>query len=105
MQVGSNLSPIEPHIMRATLSFSLLGLLFLRAVPAFAETGTQTANSPRQSISLNGTWQFQREGSVGWKEVQVPSTFQEHEGTNFHGIGWYKKSVAPITLPRGKRVL
>jgi beta-galactosidase/beta-glucuronidase len=59
----------------------------------------------RSTVSLNGTWRFRREGSDGWKDVQLPSTFQDHEGTNFHGIGWYQKIVAPIPLSRGKRVL
>jgi hypothetical protein len=78
-------------------------LLALAASSGIARA--QSPDSPRQIISLNGTWQFQREGSDGWKDVRVPSTFQDHEGTNFHGVGWYQRTVAPISLASGKRVL
>jgi hypothetical protein len=63
--------------------------------------------SPRGGISLNGPWQFQR-GLLPtnvWKTVSVPSTFQEHEGNDFHGVGWYRREIAPFELPAGKRVL
>lgn len=70
-----------------------------------AEPGRSQGDSPRELISLNGTWRFQRDGAQEWKDVQVPSTFQDHEGTNFHGIGWYEKTLPPLHLPRGKRVL
>ena len=53
----------------------------LRAVPAPAPS--------RQTISLNGDWLFQREGAKAddWKTVQVPSSFEQHEGIAFHGVG------------------
>ena len=61
----------------------------------------------RQKLSLNGEWRFQREGEPSGPEsaVQVPSAFQDHEGTNFHGIGIYRKTVAPFAVPPGRRVL
>src|SRR5206468_1413010 len=61
--------------------------------------------SARTMISLNGTWQFRRDGSEAWKDVTVPSVFQDHEGTDFHGVGWYQRRVAPFPLPAGRRVL
>jgi beta-glucuronidase len=65
------------------------------------------ANSARQTISLSGDWLFQRDGSRpdDWKTVQVPSSFEQHEGIEFNGVGWYRKSVEAFPLPEGKRVL
>ena len=65
------------------------------------------AESPRWVMSLDGPWQFQR-GPLptnAWKTVPVPSTFQEHEGHGFHGVGWYRREIAPFELPPGRRVL
>jgi hypothetical protein len=80
----------------------LLLLLFLGTVPLSAES-----NPGRQRISLGGDWLFQRDGAPAdqWKKVWVPSSFQSHEGTTWHGIGWYRKELAPFSLPSGKRVL
>ena len=36
---------------------------------------------------------FRRDGSAEWKSVAVPSTFQDHEGTDWHGVGWYERTV------------
>ncbi len=62
---------------------------------------------PRQKISLNGDWLFQRDGAASndWKKVTVPSCFQDHEGTNWHGIGWYKKEIQTVVVPARCRVL
>ena len=64
--------------------------------------------SPRSSISLDGNdWDFQRDPvqESAWKKVTVPSSFQSYEGTNFHGVGWYRRQVTPFKLPAGMRVL
>ena len=65
------------------------------------------SSSSRQQMSLDGDWLFQRDGAPAdqWKTVRVPSSFQSHEGTDWHGIGWYRKELAPFPLPAGKRVL
>ncbi len=62
---------------------------------------------PRTEWSLNGPWLFQTANAPSneWKTVWVPSTFQSHEGTNFHGIGWYRKRLEPLDLPPGKRLI
>ena len=80
----------------------LLLLPFLSAVLLAAE-----ADPGRERISLDGDWFFQRNGAPAdqWKSVRVPSSFQSHEGTNWHGIGWYRKKLPPVTVPLGKRVL
>ena len=64
-------------------------------------------NPARQSISLGGDWLFRRDGDKddAWKTVKVPSSFERHEGIEFHGVGWYRKSIAPFAVPAGKRVL
>jgi len=68
---------------------------------------TSAGDAPRTSRSLNGPWQFQREGAAAddWKEVRVPSSFEMHEGTDFDGVGVYRKIIEPIVLPEGKRAL
>jgi hypothetical protein len=75
------------------------------AVPTLPAAPAPT--SARQTISLNGDWLFQREGAKAddWKTVTVPSSFEQHEGVAFNGVGWYRKSVSAFTLPVGKRVL
>ncbi len=84
----------------------LSGLLCLLA-SIEAQAAQSPANSPRQVISLDGAWEFQRNGAPSntWKTVLVPSSFQSHEGTNFHGIGWYRKRLDTFALPPGQRVL
>lgn len=77
-------------------------------VAAVSVSAAERSAAPaRQTIPLNGEWSFQREGAPAdeWKTVQVPSSFQSHEGTNFHGVGIYRKMVEPFELPRGKRAL
>lgn len=88
-------------VVRLFKFFVLLGFF------AGVVTAAGTANDRRTSISLNGAWEFQRDQAApdAWKKVEVPSTFQDHEGTNFHGVGWYRKSVAGLTVPAGKRLL
>jgi hypothetical protein len=54
---------------------------------------------------LDGPWQFRRDGADAWKGVPVPSTFQSHEGSDWHGVGWYRKTLDSITIPAGHRLL
>src|ERR1019366_2680144 len=85
-------------------------LFLLAAAIGLGGTAAHAAPAPtpsRQTISLNGDWRFQREGAKAndWKTVQVPASFQQHEGIAFHGVGLYRKSVPAFTLPAGKRAL
>jgi len=63
--------------------------------------------SPRRRVSLNGEWQFRRDGtpSNAWKAVSIPSSFQSHEGAGWHGVGWYRKLVKPGVVPENTRLL
>ena len=85
--------------LAAAVVLGAMAPLALRAAPAAA--------SPRQIIPLSGDWLFQREGAKAddWKSVPVPSSFEQHEGIAFDGVGWYRKSVPAFTLPAGKRAL
>jgi len=80
----------------------LLFLLFLGTVLMGAEI-----NSGRQQIVLDGNWLFQRNGAPvdQWKTVRVPSSFQSHEGTDWHGVGWYRRELPSLPLSSGKRIL
>lgn len=62
---------------------------------------------PRTTATLDGQWDFRRDGGAGdaWKSVPVPSVFQEHEGQDWHGVGWYRKSVSPAVPQAGRRLL
>jgi len=79
-------------------------LIVFFAVPSCAAAGP---NPYREVRSLNGTWFFRRDAvsPASWATVTVPSSFQSHEGDAFHGIGWYKKTVAPVPVPENRRIL
>ncbi|MBP7053550.1 MAG: hypothetical protein KBE65_21275 [Phycisphaerae bacterium] len=77
------------------------------AVPPSGGAIQPPVNPVRQVISLSGAWLFQRDGAPAnqWKTVTVPSSFEQHEGIEFDGVGWYRKHIEPFVLPPGKRVL
>ncbi|HEX2972603.1 MAG TPA: hypothetical protein VHP11_09735, partial [Tepidisphaeraceae bacterium] len=86
----------------------LARLSILPLVLATASLGVEKApGTSRQSISLNGEWLFQREGAKAdeWKMVKVPSSFEQHEGIEFNGVGIYRRKIEPFIVPAGKRVL
>lgn len=94
----------------ATPAISAASALLLAAALSFPAPGAISApgqEPPRTSVSLDGPWLFQRDGAPAneWKTVTVPSSFQSHEGTNFHGVGWYRKALDPLQVPEGKRLL
>lgn len=60
---------------------------------------------PRVTIPLDGEWRFRRDGSDMWKSVAVPSPYQDHEGTSWHGVGWYERTVDVPEVPASKRIL
>ena len=81
--------------------------MIVAGLPCAGFSTEPPSNPARQTISLGGDWLFQRDGVKpdAWKTVALPASFEQHEGIEFNGIGWYRKSIAPFTLPAGKRVL
>lgn len=78
----------------------------LCAVALCAASWMEPAWGDRTVQSLNGSWQFRREGSTDvWREVQLPTSFEEHEGIEFDGVGIYRKEIPAFELPAGMRVL
>ena len=77
------------------------------ALPASGGTAATFSHPARQVISLSGEWLFQRDGAPSdeWKTVTVPSSFEQHEGIEFDGVGWYCKRIPPFAVPPGKRIL
>jgi len=77
------------------------------ALPMSGDMAQPFSNPSRQVTSLNGEWLFHREGARPdeWKTVTVPSSFEQHEGIEFDGVGWYRKRIEPFVLPPDKRVL
>lgn len=65
-----------------------------------------SARADRSVRSLGGEWLFRRAGTdSGWKTITLPASFEEHEGTDFDGVGVYKKRIEPFELPPGMRVV
>lgn len=69
--------------------------------------GVAAAGQSRAIRSLDGTWLFQTNGAppAQWKPVRVPSDFQSHEGTDFRGVGWYRREVGDLKPRAGRRWL
>lgn len=97
----------RPPNLRCKALLGCLGLAICTAFFAVRDPASAQTVAPRESRSLSGPWLFQREGdpSNAWKTVSVPSSFQSHESPNFHGIGWYRKDLGEIQVPRGRRLL
>jgi hypothetical protein len=76
-------------------------LVLVLSAPTFA------ADPPRAERSLDGPWEFQRDGAkdAKWKPVTVPSAMQSHEGMDWHGVGRYRKTLDSVDVPAGKKVL
>lgn len=74
-----------------------------------AGANTAVADGPsavRREVAHDGAWEFRRDGSAGeWKPVRLPSVFQEHEGNDWHGVGWYRRKLTPPALTSGRRIL
>lgn len=82
----------------------LLALILTAATPA---VDARTVPLIRGGRDLDGAWLFQTNGAPAgeWKTVQLPADFESHEGTNFNGVGWYRR-VVDVARPReGRRVL
>lgn len=87
---------------RSFFRLSLVSLLVLTAVRVAA-----VGASSRRELPLASCWFFQSNGAPAstWKPVRVPATLQNYEGTNFHGIGWYRTTFKLAPPPPGQRVL
>lgn len=85
----------------------LLAAILLGMAALAIAANAAAPSSVRQTISLNGEWEFQRDGApaTDWKSVTVPSSFESHEGPDFNGVGWYRKRVPAFDLPPGRRAL
>ena len=93
-------------IMMGCINFCSLLCLSLTLLAGDNSHASDLNASPvRQGLSLNGTWQFQRDGEKQWKQVTVPSPFESHEGEKFDGIGWYRKEISVPEVPQDKRLL
>jgi hypothetical protein len=69
-------------------------------------TTTMCISADRDVVSLNGVWQFQTEQETSsWKDVTLPARFEDHEGTDFDGVGTYRRILPSLELPAGKRAI
>lgn len=88
------------HVWLALLRLLLvIGLAIL--------SNAASASSARTIHSLDGNWLFQTNGASrgDWKTVHVPSDFQSHEGSEFRGVGWYRREVRSLRPRPGQRWL
>ena len=71
--------------------------------------GTSMPLTGRGEVDLgrDGEWAFQTNTAPTglWQPVRVPALFQAQEGTNFHGVGWYRCRVALERFRPGQRKL
>jgi len=54
---------------------------------------------------LHEGWEFRRNDQEPWKPVRIPSSFEDHEGVLFDGIGWYRKTLKRLTLDEPNQYL
>lgn len=81
--------------------------LLLLSLAAFLTASPGSSAPVRETIPLDGPWSFRQDTvpTNTWKTVQLPASFQSHEGTDFHGIGWYRRAVKVPPVAAGKRLL
>ncbi len=94
--------PSFPTLRRAGV-FGVLALVLTAGTPAL---DARTVPQIRGSRDLDGAWLFQTNGAPAgeWKVVHVPSDFESHEGTDFNGVGWYRREVDVARPREGRRV-
>ena len=64
------------------------------------------ARADRSMRSLNGPWEFQREGGGNeWRTIELPCSFEEHAGIDFDDVGVYRKRIPPFVLADGMRAV
>lgn len=81
-------------------------LVSISLLLAVANTVAAEAPVARREIVLDGLWEFRRDDQpTGWKPVRIPGVFQEHEGNDWHGVGWYRKKFTLPELKPGRRWL
>jgi hypothetical protein len=61
----------------------------------------------RREIQLDKGWTFQRGGipTGNWKQIAIPSSMQEHEGNDFHGVGIYRVRTPMLVLQSNERLI
>lgn len=69
--------------------------------------GAEEAPASRSSIALADGWEFRTEDAAEdtWKPIDVPSTFEDHAGIDFDGVGLYRLRLAAPDLSPGTRAL
>ncbi|MGI9516632.1 MAG: sugar-binding domain-containing protein [Pirellulaceae bacterium] len=76
----------------------LVGLLLLGPVSV-------ACAQERVEHSLDGLWQLQVEGESQWHEVTVPDTFEKQIDVEFDGIATLRKTIEPVPVPPGRRLI
>lgn len=92
---------------RWTPAYARIWLLLVLLRLSATASATTVPLGVRWEGRLDGEWWFQTNGAPAndWKRVRVPSNFEAHEGTNFNGVGWYRRQVELAPPRPGRRVL
>ncbi len=108
------ITPIKRPWFRLTLPH-LLTLIGILTQPSLIPAQHPDLRSPNVRISQPlREWQFlpiqppsrepdpqsplEARESLPWKSVQLPASFEQHEGVGFDGIGWYRLVLNPSEL-------
>lgn len=79
--------------------------LLLIVAAALLHQSFGLANEPRIAKPITDAWEFRRDDSQDWKTIQLPASFEEHEGEDFNGIGWYRRTLSKPDLTTGQRAV
>jgi hypothetical protein len=99
------------HILNLLITAFFLGSL-TQSQPAACQP--QEASKKPKAPRICG-WEFiatptnspLTEKNLPWKSIELPATFEEHEGVSFDGIGWYRTDLSPgsTTNPHSRTIL
>lgn len=112
-------SPSRTWPLLALPQFLTLLSILTQPLDSFAQPPDAPQPNLRPSLTLS-EWQFlpirpptkepdpksplEARENLPWKSVQLPSSFEQHEGVSFDGIGWYRLVLNPseVTNPPTK---
>ncbi|MCA9058927.1 MAG: hypothetical protein KDA85_10515 [Planctomycetaceae bacterium] len=88
------------HMMASTDSFllSIIRPAVIFSLWMLAGAETLADDFVRPVSLLTGTWQFRANEETAWKDIELPASFEAHEGEEFDGIGWYRRTL-PLNRP------
>ena len=94
---------LEPNCQPVKCLFIILATASALGILTQSQQATCQAQdaSKKGNATLTSGWEFiatptdapLREKNLSWKSIELPATFEEHEGVSFDGIGWYRTRI------------